>query len=94
MVRITISCPNRPALSADVDFPPRPGEMVVIGHDYYRVDSLTWTCNAEVGVLGVRVVVVDMYETKRWHGWAYVVLYSLATIGVAALVTRCVAGLG
>lgn len=90
-MQITVSIPNRPTLTAEVDFPPRSGEMVVVGHDYYRVDSVCWTWDVEAG-MRVRMVVVDMYESKPWVGWGYVVLYALAALGLTMLIMRCVAG--
>lgn len=92
-MQITVSSPNRPSITADVDFPPRPGDRVVVEHDYYRVDAVHWTWDAETG-MRVRVVVVDMHDTKGWRGWSFVVVYVLAVVGIATLLTWCVVGLG
>ena len=92
-MEIYISIPNRPSLNADVDFPPRPGEMLVVEHDYYRVSSVCWTWNVVTG-MRVRVSVVDMHEAdKGWRGWAYAALYTLALVGIATLVAWGTVGL-
>ena len=81
-------------MEATVDFPPRAGEMVIVGHDYYRVVDVTWSGDMKTGLMLVRISVVDMMDVKTWREHAHVAIVVVCVVLLALGLTWCAVGLG
>lgn len=87
---ITISFPDRLSLTVEVEWIPRPGDMFIIEHGYYRVMEVTHRFELKDG-LTTRIRVVDLSDVKDWRDYATVLIFYAVVIGAAVLAVTCLA---